>query len=76
MDMLLTSLLKLSRLDAGIISFKKERVEVKGLVEAALRPLLIAMEIREVEAEISVPEEIFIEGDFAEPEQSGKSPTG
>ena len=64
MDMLLTSLLKLSRLDAGIISFKKERVEVKGLVEAALRPLLIAMEIREVEAEISVPEGIFIEGDF------------
>ncbi len=64
MDMLLTSLLKLSRLDAGIISFKKERVEIKGLVEAALRPLLIAMEIREVEAEISVPEGIFIEGDF------------
>ncbi|MCI9167736.1 MAG: HAMP domain-containing histidine kinase [Dorea sp.] len=64
MDMLLTSLLKLSRLDAGIIIFQKERIEVKSLVETAIRPLLIPMEIHEVELTVSVPEGIFIEGDF------------
>ena len=65
MDMLLTSLLKLSRLDAGIIVFKKERIEVKDLVEAALRPLRIPMEIHEVALDMSVPEGVFIEGDFS-----------
>lgn len=65
MDMLLTSLLKLSRLDAGIILFKKERIEVKKLVEAALRPLMIPMEIHEVAVDMSVSDGIFIEGDFA-----------
>ena len=37
-DGLITSLLKLSRLDAGIIVFQKEPVEVKELIDAALRP--------------------------------------
>lgn len=64
MDSLLTSLLKLSRLDAGIILFQKERIEVKNLIEASLRPLLIPMEIHEVTLETEVPEGIYIEGDF------------
>lgn len=64
MDTLLTSLLKLSRLDAGIIIFRKEKVEVKSLIEAALRPLLIPMEIHEIALETELPDEIYIEGDF------------
>lgn len=64
MDTLLTSLLKLSRLDAGIIVFKKERIEVKSLIEAALRPLLIPMELHEVILETELSEGIYIEGDF------------
>lgn len=64
MDMLLTSLLKLSRMDAGIIVFKKEQIEVRSLVKAALHPLQISMEIHEVAVKQDVPEGIFIAGDF------------
>ncbi len=44
MDWLLTSLLKLSRLDAGIVEFQSEQIEVSALISAALHPLLIPME--------------------------------
>ncbi len=47
-DWLLTTLLKLSRLDAGIVAFQRESVEVQALIKAALRPLLIPMELREI----------------------------
>lgn len=64
MDTLISSLLKLSRLDAGIIVFQKEKIEVKKLIEAALRPLLIPMELHEVTLEAKLPDGIYIDGDF------------
>jgi signal transduction histidine kinase len=63
MDWLLTSLLKLSRLDAGIVVFQSGPVNVARLVHDALRPLLIPLELREVELHINVPEEAVIQGD-------------
>lgn len=42
---LVTSLLKLSKIDAGTIGFKKEKVNVKRLIERAVEHLLIPMEI-------------------------------
>ncbi len=45
MDWLLTSLLKLSRLDAGVVKFQSRPIEVNELVRSALRPLLIQMEL-------------------------------
>ena len=39
MDWLITSLLKLSRLDAGVVVFQREPVVVNDLISAALRPL-------------------------------------
>ena len=47
-DWLLTSLLKLSRLDAGIVVFQEEKTEVEKLLESSLRPLLIPMELHEI----------------------------
>lgn len=64
MDWLITSLLKLSRLDAGIVTFKKESVEVSSLVTAALRPFLITMELHNLEVRTEIPREIYIQGDF------------
>lgn len=64
MDWLLTSLLKLSRLDAGIVVFQKERVDVNHLLRAALRPLLIPMELHNICVQIDTPEGIEICGDF------------
>lgn len=63
MDWLVTALLKLSRLDAGIVVFQKQPVRVQELVRAAARPLLIAMELHGVTLEQDVPEDAVILGD-------------
>ncbi len=64
MDWLLTSLLKLSRLDAELVILKKEQVEVKKLIFEAVRPLLIPMELHEIELKVDVSSEIVIQGDL------------
>ncbi len=62
-DWLLTSLLKLSRLDADIVDFKTEAAQVRKLVDAALHPLLIPMELHDITIDKSLPEDAQIEGD-------------
>ena len=54
MDWLLTSLLKLSRLDAGVVIFQKEPVDGYDLINAALRPLLIPMELHGIVVQMDV----------------------
>jgi len=46
-DTLVTALLKISRLDAGAITFKQESVSLKFLSDIAISPLLVPMELRE-----------------------------
>lgn len=46
-EWLVTSLLKLSRLESGTIQLKKEKVKVIDLVKNALEPLKIPMELKE-----------------------------
>ena len=55
MEWLLTSLLKLSKLDAGTVEFKKEAISAAELVNQAVKPLLIPMELKE--------QNLVIEGD-------------
>lgn len=63
MDWLITSLLKLSRLDAGVVEFQQEATEVDSLIHKALRPLLIPMELHNIELQIKTPGEIIIRCD-------------
>lgn len=63
MDWLVTSLLKLSRLDAGIVEFRKEQVEVSRMIHAALQPLMISLDLHNITVQVDVPEEITISGD-------------
>lgn len=63
MDWLLTSLLKLSRLDAGVVVFQSEPADVGGLIRAALRPLLIPMELHNMEVHAEVPEGLLLRCD-------------
>lgn len=63
MDWLLTSLLKLSRLDAGIVVFQSEQIDVNNLICAALRPFQIQMELHDITLQIDVPKGIIIHGD-------------
>lgn len=63
MDWLLTSLLKLSRLDAGIIALQKVPVDIGSLVSAAIRPLMIPMDLHDIAFEARVPQDVTIQGD-------------
>ncbi len=45
-DWLITTLLKISKLDAGTVQFKNERVQTKTLIRQAVSPLLVPMELR------------------------------
>lgn len=63
MDWLLTSLLKFSRLNAGIVVFQSKQIDVNNLICAALRPFLIPIELHDIALQIDVPKRIIIQGD-------------
>ncbi len=60
---LVTSLLKLSRIDAGAIEFRKENVNVKELVHSSVEHLMIPMELKEQTLEIIGDENVQFTGD-------------
>jgi signal transduction histidine kinase len=64
MDWLITSLLKLSRLDAGVVVFQFEQIDVNSLIRAALHPFLIQMELHDIAIQINVPKGINLQGDL------------
>jgi len=61
---LVSSLLKLSKIDAGTIEFKKEKVIVKNLIERAVEPLLIPIELKGQTLEIAGSDSVSFIGDF------------
>jgi len=61
---LVSSLLKLSKIDAGTIEFKKEKVEVKNLIERAVEHLLIPIELKGQTLEIGGSDNAGFIGDF------------
>ena len=62
MDWLITSLLKLSRLDAGDCGFPRERVDVQDLIHTALRPFSIPMELHSIALRVDVPKGAVLVG--------------
>lgn len=63
MDWLLDALLKLSRLDAGIVTFQNEEIEVERLLSEAVRPFLISMELHDIALQQRVPGGMTVRGD-------------
>ena len=63
MDWLITSLLKLSRVDAGVVKFKAETVDVRQLIQSVLTSLAISLELRSIEVTTDISESAFIQGD-------------
>ena len=53
---LIEALLKLSRLDAGMVRLQPDSVSLRDLVERAAEPLDVAMELREQTLELELPE--------------------
>lgn len=65
MEWLINSLLKLSRLDAGIVDFQSYPVKAAYLINTAVRPLLISMEIHDIVLQINIQEDVVIQGDIS-----------
>ena len=53
MDWLLDTLLKLAKLDAGAVAFAPQEVALEALVEAAVQPLAILMDVQAQRVEVS-----------------------
>ena len=64
LEWLISSLLKLSKIDAGTARFKREQVKVPQLVQRALDAVLIPMEIKEQTVRVSGDEEVSFVGDL------------
>ncbi|WP_106767556.1 sensor histidine kinase [Paenibacillus faecalis] len=59
-EWLVTSLLKLSKIDVQSVTFKKELVSVKKLIDKALEPLLIPIELKDQLLSISCNENLMV----------------
>ncbi len=64
MEWLISSLLKLSKLDAGTIRFKKEQVFLPRLVDKAVEHLLVLMDIKGQELVVEGNPETYFLGDL------------
>lgn len=53
MEWLVTVLLKMARLDSGNVTFNRQRVQSNDLIEEAIKPLAILLEIKEQRLEVS-----------------------
>ncbi len=63
MEWLISSLLKLSKIDAGTVYFRRDVVEVKPLIHQALEPLLIPLDIKGVSLDIQGDPSVSFIGD-------------
>ncbi|MEC0226734.1 sensor histidine kinase [Paenibacillus alba] len=64
LDWLVSSLLKLSKIDAGTVQFKKDQVIVAKLIEKALQPVLIPIDIKEQTISITGEDNVSFLGDL------------
>ncbi len=64
MEWLVSSLLKLSKIDAGTITLKKEKIPVHSLIQTAIEPLLIPMDIKMQTYSITGDDQTRLIGDF------------
>lgn len=65
MEWLINSLLKLSRLDAGIVEFQRLPIDITLLINTAVRPLLISMEVHDIVLQENIQEGMMIQGDIS-----------
>ncbi|MGP5431464.1 sensor histidine kinase [Enterococcus malodoratus] len=64
MDGLITALLKLSRLDADVVQFQNEPINLLALVDGALRPFSASLDLHEIQTTMIISSDITIQGDF------------
>lgn len=70
MNFLIKSLLKLSRFDAGVIVFKKEKILVSKLLKNVIKNVSLLSELKEVDIKVIGNDDIYFYGDFAWEEEA------
>lgn len=63
-EWLVTSLLKISMLDSGTVTLKKEQVSIKELIMDAIKPIQIPIELKGLELKIEVPSKLNANLDY------------
>lgn len=63
-EWLVTSLLKISRLDSRTIKLKKEKININNLIEKVVEPLKIPIELKNQKLIINSPNDLFIKVDL------------
>ncbi|KIL48392.1 sensor histidine kinase [Jeotgalibacillus campisalis] len=63
-EWLVSSLLKLSKIDAGTVLFKKEDVPLHKLIDRAVQPVMIPMDIKEQTLSVEGDRTVSFSGDF------------
>lgn len=63
-DWLVSSLLKLSKMDAKTIQFRKDQIPLKNLIQKALEPVMIPMDIKGQTVSIAGDDDVSFVGDF------------
>ncbi|MBD7969160.1 sensor histidine kinase [Paenibacillus gallinarum] len=61
---LISALLKFSKIDAGTVQFKKERIKVSELIQKSIEPVLVPMDIKEQRLLINGEDSTFFLGDL------------
>ena len=61
---LVISLLKLARLDAGVIELNRQEIKVEELVQNVVRNLAIWLEVKNVSVEVNIPDGAVFFGDY------------
>src|SRR5699024_5966547 len=62
-EWLVSSLLKISKIDAGAIHFKKDPIHLKQLLQEIIESFAIPLEVKQLEVSITGDEEIIFVGD-------------
>ena len=64
MEWLIKSMLKLSKLEAKVIDFKNEKVNINELIKRSLQPNLIPIELKNIDLSINGDKNIYYTGDI------------
>lgn len=59
-EWLVISLLKMSRLDSGIVKLKKEKIKVKDLVNKAIEPIKVALDLKSINLELDLSDDFVL----------------
>lgn len=65
LDWLVTSLLKLSKLDSGTVNFNRESIQMKHILEQVLESLLVPIDVKQLKVKIEGSEHVRLFADFA-----------